>query len=298
MSAGGSSALEDVCVVLPGEYVRQHHVAELRTLLEGSSVDVGLVAIDETGPSLEADTPHSIERLTGAHVRKFLRALVSRQFDLLYVEEKVAQVLAGEQTAEARRADLLRKRSLSEVDALADAERLYFTPETDDGITYEFPDDAVDAIVARTDVVVLMGFTRILRGRILDEPAYGVLSWHPSDIRRYRGRPAPFWQFVNDEDTVGLTLQRLTETLDGGEIVVCEHADVSECDTFFEYHLAVTELYGSTLLAGIERLRDPDWEPEALAEDELGELTYEADANKWSVVLPALAKNVRGRYFG
>lgn len=298
MSPGASSSLENLCVVLSGDYVHEHHLAELRTLLAESSVGVPMVAIDETGESLEDGTPHSIERLTPTHVRKFLRALVSRQFDLLYVEEKLAQGLTREPTAEARRSALRRKRPLDDVDELAGSERLYFTPETADGVVYEFPDDVVDRIVDRTDAVVLMGFNRILRGRILDEPAHGVLSWHPSDIRRYRGRPAPFWQFLADEDTVGLTLQRLTETLDGGELVVCEHADVSDCRTFFEYHLAVTELYGSTLLAAVERLRDPDWEPETLAEEDLGRLTYEADANRWSVVLPAIAKNVRGRYFG
>lgn len=298
MTAQDAAPLEDVCVVLSGEYVHGHYVEELRTLLAESEVDVPLVAIDETGSSLAADTPHSLDRLTPTHVRKFFRAIVSRQFDLLYVEEKIAQLVTRSETAEARRAAIREKRPLSDVACLSDADRLYFTPETDDGLTYEFPDDAVDAIVDRTDVVVLMGFNRILRGRILDEPTYGVLSWHPSDIRRYRGRPAPFWQFVNDEETVGLSLQRLTERLDGGELVVCRHADVSRCETFFDYHLAVTELYGSTLREAIERLRDPDREPTALSEDELGELTYEADANKWSVVVPALLKNVRGRYFG
>ena len=59
----------------------------------------------------------------------------------------------------------------------------------------------------------------ILIGKILTIPKYGVWSFHHGDERKYRGRPACFWEMFNNEHKIGGILQRLTEKLDGGIIL-------------------------------------------------------------------------------
>jgi len=96
----------------------------------------------------------------------------------------------------------------------------------------ELPHETVERL-ENVDVVVRFGFG-MLKGRILEAPTYGVLSYHHGDIRRYRGQPSGLWEFLNDEPRMGVTVQRLTDTLDGGEIAALETIDISGPTTWQE----------------------------------------------------------------
>ena len=71
---------------------------------------------------------------------------------------------------------------------------------------------------SRPDVLVRLGF-RILRGEILTVATYGVWSWHHGDNERYRGGPPCFWEVLEGDPVTGTILQRLTESLDDGEVL-------------------------------------------------------------------------------
>jgi len=47
----------------------------------------------------------------------------------------------------------------------------------------------------------------------------GVLSYHHGDPRRYRGRPAGFYEMANHEPVMGVIVQRLSNVLDGGDVL-------------------------------------------------------------------------------
>lgn len=68
------------------------------------------------------------------------------------------------------------------------------------------------------DVVVRFGF-RILKGEVLTVPRHGVWSYHHGDPARFRGGPSCFWEIAQGERSVGVVLQRLTESLDAGEVL-------------------------------------------------------------------------------
>ncbi len=79
----------------------------------------------------------------------------------------------------------------------------------------------------RLDVLVRIGF-RILRGDVLRSARHGVWSFHHGDSRRYRGGPAGVWEVLEDAPESGVTLQRLTEELDGGEVLARATAATSQ----------------------------------------------------------------------
>jgi hypothetical protein len=82
-----------------------------------------------------------------------------------------------------------------------------------------FDDASVEQIeVHRLDVALRFGF-RILKGRALKIARCGVWSFHHGDHRVNRGGPPGFWEVMEHHDTSGAVLQRLTEELDGGEIL-------------------------------------------------------------------------------
>ena len=82
-----------------------------------------------------------------------------------------------------------------------------------------FPEEAINEIKKQQpDLMLRFGF-RILRGEILKLAPYGIFSLHHGDTAKYRGGPPAFWEVVQKHPTTGVTLQVLTETLDGGVII-------------------------------------------------------------------------------
>lgn len=122
---------------------------------------------------------------------------------------------------------------LSKITQNEDLEFRRCKPVSNKGVGGELPSNIVDEISAKTDVVVRFGFG-IITGDILTAPEYGVLSYHHGDIRSYRGRPAGFWEFMNDEKFAGITVQQLTEVLDGGRIAAEKSVDISNAQTWQE----------------------------------------------------------------
>jgi hypothetical protein len=72
--------------------------------------------------------------------------------------------------------------------------------------------------LASVDVLVRLGF-RILRGEILNAARFGVWSYHHGDNEQYRGGPPCFWEVMEGEPVTGTILQRLTESLDDGDVL-------------------------------------------------------------------------------
>lgn len=68
------------------------------------------------------------------------------------------------------------------------------------------------------DIILRFGFG-VLRGEILELPRYGIWSFHHGDNDLYRGGPAGFWELYENSPVSGVTLQRLSEKLDGGSVL-------------------------------------------------------------------------------
>lgn len=68
------------------------------------------------------------------------------------------------------------------------------------------------------DFILRFGFN-IIRGEVLDAARFGVWSFHHDDLDHYRGGPPCFWELYHDDPITGVTLQRLTDRLDGGVVL-------------------------------------------------------------------------------
>lgn len=86
-----------------------------------------------------------------------------------------------------------------------------------------FSDEDVQRVKdCQLDLLIRAGGS-ILRGGILGASRLGVLSFHHADNRVNRGMPAGYWEVYQRQDTTGFTLQRLTEELDGGDVLMRGH---------------------------------------------------------------------------
>jgi hypothetical protein len=79
-------------------------------------------------------------------------------------------------------------------------------------------EDAVRVQSYNLDVLLRHEFN-IIRGPILNAAKHGIWSFHHADNNVNRGGPAGFWEVLQGDDVSGVTLQRLTNELDGGLII-------------------------------------------------------------------------------
>lgn len=120
---------------------------------------------------------------------------------------------------------LLTLRNLShhqkQYEVAAEVERqLAVTPiVSKSGMVHRFSEDDLARIRALDlDIMIRCG-ARILKGGILTSARHGVLSMHHADNRENRGGPAAFWEVYERRPYTGFIIQRLTEELDGGEVL-------------------------------------------------------------------------------
>jgi hypothetical protein len=290
------SKIDSACV-LANRCLLGWQVEALEQMVERTGVEVDLVVknttedLDDPGfgrgasPLGEA-AYNNHDRITLDDLRLF--ALMLRRegpWAFVLAEKKLSWLLGWSQP------DLMQRYPLEEVAVLADADTVACSPEPVDGDWCDLPGEVVDRVVAETDVVIRFGFN-LLTGRIIEEPANGVLSFHPADIRKHRGL-GPAQPFVYGEDEAGATLQQLTDTLDGGNVVSIETVDITDARTLDDIRERVNRLQVEMLATGIERLQQPDFEP--AEPDSLAPYTSIEARRAPGFAFRALTKNLAGR---
>jgi len=88
----------------------------------------------------------------------------------------------------------------------------------------EEPDD-LQAILRRfqqlqPEVGVVISYGQLIPPNLLTLPVHGMLGVHPSLLPKYRGASPIAWALLKGEHTTGVTVFRLNEQLDAGEILL------------------------------------------------------------------------------
>ncbi|APW97410.1 formyl transferase [Halobiforma lacisalsi AJ5] len=236
----------DIGVLLDGEYPPAYQTAALEKVDAETAADVSLVVVNEESRSIR---DRSLRR-------QARRAWSWGAWLPVWKGTELLRSIRGRPAYD-------EPRHVSTVDAFAGADVVGCTPNRRDELWATLPDPIVDRLAAETDVVIRFGFG-LLTGRILEAPEYGVLSFHYSDIRDYRGRIGGLWEFIADDSKAGVTLQQLTDRIDGGRIVALEQVPIEDTDTYQDVkHRQRDPATGTVLVDGVRNLNDPGFEPAA-----------------------------------
>ncbi|ARS90450.1 formyltransferase family protein [Natrarchaeobaculum aegyptiacum] len=272
--------------ILAEPWLYEWQVRALETLRDDPHVDLAIVVRNDGTREYQAESWNRKSRITLDDVREFLALLeTEKAWTLVLAERAVARILGDEQT-------LWHRHSVENVECLRDVDIVGCTPHTD-GSWNELPAPAVDLLAERCDVVVRFGFG-LVRGDVLTAPEHGVISFHPADIRRYRGMGPPAI-FHDGRGRAGTTLQRLNESIDGGEIVAFEEVSLEGCYTLWDVFDRLATLQIDLLGEGLANLRDPTFEPTAVPEEQLGAFYYRDQRRQPAFAARVLAKNLSGR---
>lgn len=92
------------------------------------------------------------------------------------------------------------------------------------GIWQRIPETVASAF-ASCDVAIKFGMNLLRDPESLPVP-HGVMSYHHGNPRDYRGRPAGFYELLDERTVQGVIVQRLSNRLDGGRILAEATAQV------------------------------------------------------------------------
>lgn len=83
----------------------------------------------------------------------------------------------------------------------------------------------------KPDLVVVVAYGRLIPKCLLEIPRYGFINLHASILPKYRGAaPVPF-AILNNEPETGVTVFRLNERFDAGDILAIERLPILPDDT-------------------------------------------------------------------
>jgi len=81
------------------------------------------------------------------------------------------------------------------------------------------------------DLFVVVSFGQILNQKVLSIPKRFSVNLHASLLPKYRGAAPINWAIVNGERKSGVTIFRLVEKMDEGDVITKEEVDIKDTDT-------------------------------------------------------------------
>lgn len=166
---------------------------------------------------------------------------------------------------------------ISNITGVGDAEWIRTYPAEVDGLWNELPSEIVDDIRNSCDIVFRRGFG-LIRGDVLTATENGVISYHHGDPKKYRGGPAGFWEFMNNEHTAGMMVQSLQDELDAGIIQAYSEVDITNCQSWGEIRRTLYENSNHLLSEAVQNIQSTNHEPMEI--EELGEVHHPPSASE------------------
>jgi methionyl-tRNA formyltransferase len=97
------------------------------------------------------------------------------------------------------------------------------------------------------DFIVVVAYGKILPKSILDIPKYGCINLHGSLLEKYRGAAPIQWAIANGEEKTGVTIMKMDEGMDTGDIYTKAEIKIDFEDTYITLSKKLSEI-GSNLL--------------------------------------------------
>ena len=104
------------------------------------------------------------------------------------------------------------------------------------------------------DVGVVIDYGRILQRELLQMPTHGMLGVHPSLLPKYRGASPVAWAILEGQRKTGVTVFRLNERMDAGDILRQRKASFADGDTVETLTNRLAQLGAEELVRGLEDL--------------------------------------------
>ena len=104
----------------------------------------------------------------------------------------------------------------------------------------------------KPDIFVVVSFGQILKKELLGVPRLCSINLHASLLPRYRGAAPVNWAVINGETKTGVTVMRMNEKMDAGDIIATQELDIDEEDNALTVNERLADIGAKVLLDVIE----------------------------------------------
>jgi methionyl-tRNA formyltransferase len=99
----------------------------------------------------------------------------------------------------------------------------------------------------KQDVAISVAASRIFRGKLLSAPRYGCVNIHSSMLPKYQGMMPVYWQMRDGFEEIGITIHKMIEKLDSGDILMQRSVSIGECRTL-DHAILKTKTQGARMM--------------------------------------------------
>lgn len=117
--------------------------------------------------------------------------------------------------------------------------------------------DRLEAITVeplQPDLGVVAAYGKLIPRPLLGLPRHGMVGVHPSLLPKYRGAAPVAWALLNGERTTGVTIFRLDDRLDAGELVSQRTVEIDAAEDAATLTDRLARLGAEELLQALERI--------------------------------------------
>ncbi len=113
----------------------------------------------------------------------------------------------------------------------------------------------------RPDLLVVVAYGLILPPAVLAIPTWGAINVHASLLPKFRGAAPIPWAIITGEQETGVTIMRLDQGMDTGDILIQEKEPIGETDTAQDLHDRLAPKGARLLIETLSRLRKGNLTP-------------------------------------
>ena len=127
------------------------------------------------------------------------------------------------------------------------------------------------------DVGVVAAYGQLIREELLALPTHGMLGVHPSLLPQYRGAAPVAWALLKGETTTGMTIFRMNERLDAGDIALQRTVEIQPDEDAHELTGRLARLGAQAVVDTLEGLA-------------AGQIRFETQDESRATLAPKLTK--------
>jgi len=104
------------------------------------------------------------------------------------------------------------------------------------------------------DLIVVAAYGRILARDILHIPPLGCINVHASLLPKYRGAAPIQWAIANGESRTGITIIKMDEGMDTGDILLAQEVEIGNDDTAQSLHDKLAQVGANLIIKALDQL--------------------------------------------
>jgi methionyl-tRNA formyltransferase len=102
------------------------------------------------------------------------------------------------------------------------------------------------------DLVISVSCPQIFRRQLLELPRLGCLNVHSAMLPKYRGVLPTFWALANDDPETGVTVHRMTDRIDKGDVIAQRRVSITPNETLLSLMRKTKRVGADLVLESVE----------------------------------------------